>query len=61
MDGIKKLQYLLESHKPWKPDKLAVSPWETGLIPKLIVDDVIHRTTTQLYVAGINDRSNDTR
>jgi hypothetical protein len=61
MEGIKKLKYLLESHQAWKPDKLAVSPWETGLTPKCIIDDVIQTTTTQLYVAGIYDRTNDPR
>jgi hypothetical protein len=61
MEGIKKLQYLIESHQAWTPDKLAVLPWETGLTPKCIIEDVIQRTTTQLYVAGIHDRTNDTR
>ena len=58
---LRQMKYLVQSHEPWKPDKLAVSPWETGLIPQCIVDDVIKRTTTQLYVAGIYDRTNDAR
>ena len=48
--GMRKIIYLMNSHKPWAPHKLAIEPWEVGLLPSGYVDLVVKETTWDIDI-----------
>ncbi len=60
MDKLKRLLYLADSQQAWKPKKLAVQPWETGLSPEFEIRSVIERTTAAI-LKSIYDNTNESR
>ena len=61
MDGkIRRMIYLANRDEPWKPKKLVVPPWETGLSPSHEIRDIIAGTTAAI-LEGMYDNTNDAK